>query len=67
MLDRYGAIEGSLRPLNINRVGELPAELRDTTQLSDKLERDQRKLLSLVQYVRTDQDRRQSLEHYFMD
>lgn len=66
MLDRYGVIEGSLAPLRITSVGELAPQLCDAQRLADKLQRDQRKLLSLVQYVRSDQDRRQFLEEYFM-
>ncbi len=67
MLERYGVIEGSLSPLQIDRVGELVEELRDTQRLAEKLLRDQKKLLSLVQYVRTEDDRREFLNRYFLD
>ncbi len=66
MLNRYGAIEGTLTPLAIDRIHELPEELRDAQKLLSKLDRDQRKLLSLVQYVRTEQDRREFIREYFM-
>ena len=65
MLDRYGVIEGGLHPLNIESVGELPAGLRDTAAMQEKLERDQKKLLALVQFVRTEEDRKQFLFDYF--
>jgi ATP-dependent DNA helicase RecQ len=66
MLHRYGAIEGTLTPLAIEEINELPDELRDAQKLAEKLDRDQRKLLSLVQYVRTEQDRREFIREYFM-
>ena len=66
MLARYDIIADARPPLRIGRVAELPDELRDAQGLAEKLERDQRKLLSLVQYARTDMDHRQFLENYFM-
>ena len=66
MLARYDVIDEARGPLQIDRVGELPEELRDAQRLMEKLDRDQRKLFSLVKYVRTDMDRRQFLEAYFM-
>jgi hypothetical protein len=66
MLERCGVFTGSLNPIELRHVGELPSELYDAKRLADKRGADQRKLLSLVQYVRTEQDRRQFLENYFM-
>ena len=66
MLARYDVIDDARGPLRINRVGDLPDELRDSHRLAEKLDRDQRKLLSLVQYARTDMDRRKFLEAYFI-
>jgi ATP-dependent DNA helicase RecQ len=66
MLERFGVFSGSLNPVDIREVHELPDALCDTQRLAEKLAADRRKLLSLVQYVRTDQDRRQFLENYFM-
>lgn len=65
MLDRYGVIDGSVAPLKVNRVEELPAELRDSKTMAAKLENDQKKLLSLVQFARTEDDRKQFLFDYF--
>lgn len=66
MLERYGVIEGSLTPLRVDRVGPLPPELRDSSALSAKLQSDQRKLLSLVQFCRTPMDRQEFLGEYFL-
>jgi ATP-dependent DNA helicase RecQ len=65
ILDRYNVFEGSLNPLRVDQVHELPASLRDASQLAAKLERDQHKLLSLVQFVKTEEDRREFLLRYF--
>ena len=65
MFERYGVIEGTLHPLNISRVHELPDSLRDSASLEEKLQRDQRKLLSLVEFARTEDDRREFLYDYF--
>ncbi|MCA9118539.1 MAG: ATP-dependent DNA helicase RecQ [Planctomycetales bacterium] len=65
MLDRYGVIEGSLSPLNVEVVSELPAALRDQERLNDKLKRDQQKLYSLVQYARYEGDRKAFIHNYF--
>lgn len=65
MLDRYGVFEGSLHPLRIDRVHPLPASLCDNTELDGKLERDQRKLLSMVQFANHEEDRKEFLKAYF--
>ena len=65
MLDRYGVIEGSLSPLDIRVVAELPTALRDQQRLDDKLKRDQQKLYSLVQYVKHEGDRKEFIHEYF--
>ena len=65
MLDRYGVIEGSLSPLQIEVVAELPASLVDKQRLDDKLRRDQQKLYSLVQYVKHEGDRKAFIHEYF--
>lgn len=65
MLDRYGVIEGSIAPLNIQHVNDLPPELTDANAMVEKLQRDQKKLLSLVQFARSEEDRRDFLYDYF--
>jgi len=65
MFDRYGVIEGSLSPLNIDVVNEMPAALCDQARLDDKLKRDQQKLYTLVQYVKHEGDRKAFIHKYF--
>lgn len=65
MLERWGTIEGSLRPLQVTVNGDLPAGLADQSELDEKLRRDQKKLYALVQYVKTDGDRKRYLNDYF--
>ncbi|HBE69625.1 MAG TPA: ATP-dependent DNA helicase [Planctomycetaceae bacterium] len=66
MLQRYGVIEGRVFPPDIQAVGELPDELKDASALSQKLKSDQVKLLRLVEFARTEEDRRDFLNNYFM-
>lgn len=65
MLDRYGVIEGKLSPLDVEVVAELPAALQDQARLDEKLQRDQQKLYTLVQYARHEGDRKAFIHAYF--
>jgi ATP-dependent DNA helicase RecQ len=65
MMKRWGVIQGSLHPLKVSLCGELTAALRDDGRLSEKLKRDQHKLLSMLQYVQHQGDRKTFLESYF--
>ena len=65
MLERWGVIEGTLRPLNVRVVSDLPNHLRDSAKLSAKQERDQRKLLAMVQYAKHEGDRKEFIHRYF--
>jgi ATP-dependent DNA helicase RecQ len=65
MLDRYGVIEGTLSPLQIEVVSELPETLRDQSRLDEKLRRDQQKLYALVQYTKHEGDRKAFIHEYF--
>jgi ATP-dependent DNA helicase RecQ len=66
MLERHGAIEGTIRPeLSVQVVGPLPPRLADQTWLDQKLKRDQTKLHALVQYINHDGDRKESIHDYF--
>lgn len=65
MLERYGTIEGNWEPMRLEVCGPLPPELSDPDQLTEKLRRDQTKLLSLVQFIRYEGDRRDFLRDYF--
>jgi len=65
MLDRYGGIEGSLSPLDIQVVDDLPEPLRDQSRLDEKLRRDRQKLYTLVQYAKHEGDRKAFIHEYF--
>ena len=65
ILERWGVIEGELEPLQIELVGPLPDPLADSEHLEIKLKRDQQKLYALVQYVKTKEDRKAFIHHYF--
>ncbi|MCH8215625.1 MAG: ATP-dependent DNA helicase RecQ [Planctomycetes bacterium] len=65
MLDRWGVIEGSLDPLQIELTGPLPERLASQDHLDVKLKRDQQKLYALLQYVKTKEDRKGFIHHYF--
>lgn len=65
MLERWNVIEGTLNPLNVRVVSELPGQLSDAARLDQKRDRDQRKLLAMLQYVKHDGDRKQFINEYF--
>ncbi|MBS1910939.1 MAG: ATP-dependent DNA helicase RecQ [Bacteroidetes bacterium] len=65
MLDRYGVTEGTLDDRDLRVVAELPPQLEDEERMEEKLERDNRKLLSMVQYFRGESCRRVFVEKYF--
>jgi ATP-dependent DNA helicase RecQ len=66
MLERHGAIEGTWgESMKLDVTGSLPDALSDADRLAAKLRRDQQKLLSLVQFIRFEGDRREFLHTYF--
>ncbi len=65
MLDRYGVTEGELEKKNLRLLTDLPAQLQDQDFLDAKLERQQKKLYSLVQYTKCDGDRKAFIHQYF--
>ncbi len=65
MLDRYGVIEGSISPLDIQTVHSLPPALKDQSRLDEKLLRDRQKLYTLVEYVMCESDRKAFIHAYF--
>ncbi|MEW6005000.1 MAG: ATP-dependent DNA helicase RecQ [Stygiobacter sp.] len=65
MLDRYGVTEGFIENKNLTITSELPFELSNDDYLKDKLKKDNMKLLSVVQYFRTDKCRRVFISEYF--
>lgn len=65
MLERWGVLEGSIRPLKTTVVSDLPDGLRDQDRLDAKLLRDQQKLYALVQYVKHEGNRKHFINDYF--
>ncbi|MBX7218294.1 MAG: RecQ family ATP-dependent DNA helicase [Candidatus Kapabacteria bacterium] len=65
MLDRYGVTEGSIEGRDLRITGDLADELVDDERLAGKLRRANLKLLSMVQYVRTEGCRRVHISDYF--
>jgi ATP-dependent DNA helicase RecQ len=65
MLDRHGVIEGTLSPVDLRILSDLPSALRDQDRLDEKRLRDQKKLYALVQYVRHEGNRKAFIHDYF--
>lgn len=65
MLDRYGVTEGSVENSNLQLIEELPHELEDEKRLKEKLMTDNKKLLSVVNYFKTENCRRVFISDYF--
>lgn len=65
MLDRYGVVEGSIENKNLSVEKELPENLLDEIRLEEKMKSDNMKLLSMVNYVRTEMCRRNYISEYF--
>jgi len=65
MMKRWGVIDWSTGPFRIEITAPLHEELFNEQRLSEKLDRDQRKLLAIVQYSRHEGDRKAFLLNYF--
>lgn len=66
ILERWGVIEGNIEePLRIDVLTPLPDALADQDHLDEKLQRDQKKLYALVQYAKTEDDRKAFIHRYF--
>ncbi|MAT15480.1 MAG: ATP-dependent DNA helicase [Planctomyces sp.] len=65
MFDRYDVIKGDANRQSLRITGDLPPALQDEERLAAKLQRDQLKLLALVQYVQCEDDRKEYIHHYF--
>ncbi len=65
MLDRYGVTEGSLTKGTLVLLKELPTELKNEKRLKLKLQNDNKKLLSVVNYFKTENCRRVYISEYF--
>lgn len=65
ILDRWDVIRRTGRGFDISVVGEVPGELICNETRQQKLLRDQKKLLAMVQYAKLEGDRREFLNQYF--
>ena len=65
MLDRYGVIDRGPQGQRLTVLGELCPQLVDQQRLDEKLERDRRKLYTLVQYANHAGDRKAFIHNYF--
>ncbi len=65
IFDRYGVTEGSVENKDLTITGEFPAELEDEEMLQEKLMSDNKKLLSMVNYFKTNECRRVYISEYF--
>ncbi|MGD8777550.1 MAG: ATP-dependent DNA helicase RecQ [Ignavibacteria bacterium] len=65
MLDRYGVTEGEIEKKNLELISDLPLELEDDERIKNKLTSDNKKLLSVVNYFRTQKCRRVFISKYF--
>ncbi|MEM7312585.1 MAG: RecQ family ATP-dependent DNA helicase [Planctomycetota bacterium] len=65
MLDRHNVIADCHPPDCFEVTAPLPDVLSDDDRLAEKLERDQRKLYALVQYVNEEGDRKRFIHDYF--
>ncbi len=65
ILDRHRVVRDNQPPGCFEVIAELPDHLRDASFLADKLQRDQRKLYALVEYVNCPDDRKAFIHDYF--
>lgn len=65
MLDRYGVMEGDIEKKNLSVISELPHQLEDEEYLKEKLLRDNKKLLSIVNYYNSKECKRAFISGYF--
>ena len=65
LFDRYGGLKGNLNPLHIEQLQPMPTALTNPEKRQDKLLRDQKKLHTLLEYVKYDGDRKAFIHDYF--
>ena len=65
MLDRYGVTAGDLEARTLSVQSDLPETLTDQDYLESKLKREQKKLYTMVQYVRAEACRKAFIHEYF--
>jgi ATP-dependent DNA helicase RecQ len=65
MLDRYGVTEGTIESKDLILADVLPQNLEDESRLKEKLLGDNKKLLSVVNYFKSETCRRTFISDYF--
>lgn len=65
LLERWGAIAGSIGKKDLKVVGPLPTEIMDSQRSRLRLKRAQEKLLEMVQYAKMEKCRLQTIYRYF--
>ena len=65
ILDRHRVVRDNQPPGCFEVIDKLPDHLRDAEFLAEKLQRDQRKLYALVEYVNCQEDRKAFIHEYF--
>jgi len=65
MLDRFGVTEGEIELKNLSVITELPPNLSDNDYIKNKLLEDNKKLLAMLQYFKTNNCRRIYINKYF--
>jgi len=65
MLIRWDVFNGTVEPLQLERLSDFPADKFESDFIDNKLKRDQEKLLAIVQYAKHEGDRKVFLNAYF--
>ncbi len=65
IFDRYGVTEGTVENNDLKITGVFPPELEDEEKLNAKLVSDNKKLLSMINYFKTEECRRVYISEYF--
>ena len=65
IFDRYSVTEGIVEDKNLKIISELPEQFQDQKFLEEKLLRDNKKLLSVVEYTKAQKCRRVYISNYF--
>ena len=65
LMDRWAVTSGSLKNRNLKITGELHPELIDEKIHMEKITRDRKRLLSMMEYFKTEECRRSYIENYF--
>ena len=65
IFDRAGITEGDLETGNLKLVGELDPELISNENIQLKMDRDKKRLIDMLNYVKTENCRREYIHTYF--